>query len=309
MRSYLIPILFLAAATGAVAQQNPTFAQYMFNGLAINPAYAGSQGALSASFLARMQNVGLPGAPNTQTFTAHTPLLNQRMGLGVLFVNDRLSVIGQSGFHVSYAYRLPINRGGATLSFGLQAGGSFYNAEYSQLDLFNNPGNGTSDPAFSNDVRSIRPNIGAGVYFTTKLSYVGLSMPSMANNVFERGNNLQTVYQAVPLILTAGHVFTVNRVLKLKPNFLLKLVDNRPVEYDLNLNALFDEVLWVGASFKSSKSVVTLLQFKVNDQLQLGYTYTITTGPLRTVELGTHEFMVNYRFWFNKRGVVTPRYF
>ncbi|MFM9075871.1 MAG: type IX secretion system membrane protein PorP/SprF, partial [Bacteroidota bacterium] len=94
-----------------------------------------------------------------------------------------------------------------------------------------------------------------------------------------------------------------------KPNFLLKLVDNRPVEYDLNLNALFYVVLWVGASFKSSKSVVTLLQFKVNDQLQLGYTYTITTGPLRTVELGTHEFMVNYRFWFNKRGVVTPRYF
>jgi len=309
MRAYLIIILFITAVAGAVAQQNATFAQYMFNGLAINPAYAGSQGALSASFLSRFQNVGLEGAPNTQTFTAHTPLLNQRVGLGVLFIHDKLSVVGQSGFHVSYAYRLPISKGNATLSFGVQAGGSFYNAEYSKLDLFNNPGNGTSDPAFSNDVRSVRPNIGAGVYLTTKMTYVGLSMPSMANNVFDRGSNLQTVYQAVPMILTAGHVFTVNRVLKLKPNFLFKLIDNRPVEYDLNLNALFDEVLWVGASFKSSKDVVTLLQFKVNDQLQVGYTYTITNNPLRVVENGTHEFMLNYRFWFNRRGVVTPRYF
>ena len=44
----------------------------MFNGLAINPAYAGSHGALSANFLYRFQNVGLPGAEYADIFNSFT---------------------------------------------------------------------------------------------------------------------------------------------------------------------------------------------------------------------------------------------
>jgi type IX secretion system PorP/SprF family membrane protein len=138
---------------------------------------------------------------------------------------------------------------------------------------------------------------------------VGLSMPSMVNNIFDRGENITTVYQNVPVILTAGHVFTLNRIFKLKPSFLFKMVDGQPVEFDLNANLLYDEVLWLGMSYKSSKQVALLMQFKVNDQFQFGYSYTITAGPIRTVELGSHEIMLNYRFWFNKKGVISPRYF
>jgi hypothetical protein len=87
------------------------------------------------------------------------------------------------------------------------------------------------------------------------------------------------------------------------------VVDQKPVEFDINANLLYDEVLWLGLSYKSSKQVVMLTQFKINDQLQFGYSYTISAGPIRTAELGSHEVMVNYRFWYNKRGVVSPRYF
>ncbi len=309
MRIFLTGFVALFFFSAASAQQAATYSQYMFNTLAINPAYAGSHDALSITALGRFQNVGLSGAPNTQTFSAHSPLNNSRVGVGLLVVHDELSVIGQTGVHFSYAYRLPIKKDKATLSFGLQGGMSMYSAEYTKLDLFNNANNGTPDDAFSKDIRDSRPNIGAGVYYSTQTSYVGLSMPSMLNNVFERGKDFTTVYQNVPIILTGGHVFTLNRILKLKPNFLFKMVDGKPVEFDINANMLFDEVLWFGLSYKSSKQVVTLLQFKINDQLQFGYSYTISAGPIRTVELGSHEVMVNYRFWFNKKGVVSPRYF
>lgn len=310
MKRYTILLLLLFTGTGiSVAQQAATYAQYMFNGLAINPAYAGSQDALNISFLGRLQNVGLPGAPNTQTFSAHTPLLNERMGVGVLFIRDNMSVINQSGVHFSYSYRIPLNRHKAALSFGLQGGASIYNAEYTQLDLFNNPNSGSTDPVFANNIRSTKPNIGAGVYFTTSRSYIGLSMPSMASNVFERGADYTTVYQAVPMMLTAGHVFNLNRAVKWKPNFLFKLVDNKPVEIDINNMLLFDEVLWLGFSYKSSKQMVFLTQFKINDQLQAGYSYSVSGGPLRVIQLGSHEFMVSYRFLFNKKGVISPRYF
>ncbi len=304
MRIFLTGFAVLLCSTLVSAQQTATYSQYMFNTLAINPAYAGSHDALSVSALGRFQNVGLPGAPNTQTFSAHTPLLNNRIGVGMLVVNDQLSVINQTGVHFSYSYRLPVNDKGATISFGLQGGMSMYNAQYSRLEVYNG-----NDPAFRQDIRDTRPNIGAGVYYSHPTSYVGLSMPTMVNNAFERGQDITTVYQNIPIILTGGHVFTLNRILKLKPNFLFKVVDNQPVEFDINANMLFDEVLWFGLSYKSSKQIVTLAQFKINDQLQFGYSYTVSAGPIRTAELGSHELMVNYRFWFNKKGVVSPRYF
>lgn len=307
MKKILLPLLFSLVATVLSAQQVATYSQYMFNGLAINPAYAGQHGALSASALARFQNVGLRGAPNTQTFTAHSPLVGRRASVGMLVIHDKLSVISQTGVHLSYAYRIPLNtnlRNQTILSFGMQGGLSMYNAKYSSLDVYQNP-----DPAFDEDIRESRPNIGGGVFMSNNDFYVGLSLPSMLNNVFDRGEQYETVYQNKPFFLTGGYVFFINRMLKLKPNFLFKVVDNRPVEFDLNVNALFDEVLWVGLSYKSSKQVVLITQVQVNEQIQVGYSYTISAGPIRTVELGSHELMVNYRFLYNKKGVVSPRYF
>ena len=315
LRLYCIPVLVLFACTIGWTQQAATYSQYMFNGLAINPAYAGSHGVLSATALARFQNVGLRGAPNTQTFAVHSPLLNKRVSLGLLVVHDQLSVINQTGVHFSYAYRIPVRRHAnntATLSFGLQGGISMYSARYTDLDLYSNspanPNPGT-DMSFSEDIRESRPNVGAGVFYSQKNAYLGISMPTMINNVFDRGNGYETVHQSIPVIVAGGYVYPLNNLLKLKPNFLFKVVDNRPIEFDINANLLFDEVLWAGLSYKSSKQIALMTELQLTDQLQFGYSYTISAGPIRTVELGSHEVMINYRFRFNEKGVVSPRYF
>jgi type IX secretion system PorP/SprF family membrane protein len=304
MVRYYLFILSLIG-TPALAQQAATYVQYMNNTLAINPAYVGSQGALSATALARFQNVGLKGAPNTQTFSVHSPLQNERLALGMLVIHDQLSVINQTGVHFSYAYRLPLNRkDNAVISFGLQGGVSMYNAQYTELDIFQ-----PDDPAFAQNIREARPNIGAGVYFRTDRTYLGLSLPSLVNNIFDRGVGFETVYQVKPIMLMGGHVFKINRMIDLKPNFLFKMVDNRPVEFDINVNALFDDVVWAGISYKSSKQVALITQVQLTDQIQFGYSYTISAGKIRFAELGSHEVMLNYVFKYLKKGVVSPRYF
>ncbi len=300
MRKILL-LIALSVSIKVSAQQVATYAQYMFNGLAINPAYAGSQDALSASFLERFQNVGLKGAPQTETFSIHSPLVNKRVGLGLLVVHDKVGVIDQTGVNAIYAYRIPMNNK-AILSLGIQGGISMYKADYTQLLLLQNP-----DPVFNQNVRQNRPNFGAGIYYYNKLGYLGLSMPNMLNNVFNTGD--PTVYQNVPIIFNGGYVFTLNRMLKLKPNFLLKIMDGRTVELDVNANMLFDEVLWLGVSYKSSKTVAFLTELQLNDQFRFGYSYQITAGPLTVADLGSHEVMLNYRFKYFKKGVVTPRYF
>ena len=302
IRTAAFCIAFLFVAGSSQGQQQATYAQYMFNGLAINPAYAGSHQALSVSFLQRFQNVGMPGAPTTQSLSIHTPLNNERVALGLLLVHDKISVINQTGINGIYAYRLPLKKH-ATLSFGLQAGISTYSAKYSQLTTYQ------PDLVFLQDVYQTRPNMGFGVYYSNDKGYAGVSMPHLMNNIFDHGSNFETVHQSMPIIVTGGYVFKLNWLLKLKPNFLFKVVDQRIVEFDVNANLLIDEVLWIGASYQMSKAVNWLVEFQVTEQFRLGYSYTTSFGPIAQAELGSHEILVNYRFKKFSKGVVTPRYF
>jgi type IX secretion system PorP/SprF family membrane protein len=302
IKYFLLVIASVTVGSNVNGQQQATFAQYMFNGLAINPAYAGSHDALSVSFLARFQNVGLSGAPNTQTLSIHSPIANERFAVGFLAIHDQIGVISQTGVNAMYAYRLPLGKGGI-LSMGVQLGVSSYRANYTQLSLYQN------DAAFASDVRQDRLNIGAGLYLTKPLWYVGISMPHMMNNVFDRGNSLETIYQNIPVLLTGGYVFTLSRMLKVKPNFLFKAVDSRIVELDLNANFLFDDVVWVGVSYKFTNTITMLTELQVTDQLRFGYAYSMATGPIRQAEVGSHEMLVQYRFKFNMKGVVSPRFF
>ncbi|NJN42661.1 MAG: type IX secretion system membrane protein PorP/SprF, partial [Flammeovirgaceae bacterium] len=276
--------------------------QYMFNGLAINPAYAGMHEALSINLSSRFQNVGLEGAPNTQSFALHSPLNNERVALGLMVVHDKISVIGQTGINGMYAYRIPLP-GNGTLSLGIQGGVGIYRALYSNLDSYQ------TDPVFQNDVNEVRPNVGAGVIFYTPKYYVGLSMPHMVNNVFDRGVNFETVYQSNPVILTGGYVFKLSRAVIFKPNALIKMSDSRAVEFDLNANFLFDDVIWAGVSYKFSNALTLLTEIKITEQFRAGYSYSFTTGPISKAELGSHELYLNYRFRFKIAGIVSPRYF
>ena len=300
-RKYLLFTLLFSLAGMSYGQQQAMFAQYMFNGLAINPAYAGSQEALSLNVLSRFQNVGLPGAPTTQTLGIHTPLLNQRVALGLLVMHDNISVINQTGVSGIYAYRIPLGKG--KLSMGIQAGFSSYQAAYSKLVTYQ------QDLVFSQDVRQTRPNFGMGLYYSTKLWYAGISLPHMMSDIFQRGANFETIHQSVPLILTGGYVFTLNRMMKIKPNFMFKTVDSRIVEFDLNANLLLDEVLWLGVSYNFSHAVTGLIEMQATDKFRLGYSYTVAMGPIQSAELGSHEILLSYRFKNFSKGIVTPRYF
>jgi type IX secretion system PorP/SprF family membrane protein len=302
MRKIILLILSFTISVAAVAQQQATFAQYMFNGLAINPAYAGQHKALSASVLSRFQNIGLPGAPTTHSFSVHAPLVNQRIAVGALVVHDKIGVISQTGVNGIYAYRLPINQK-TNITLGIQGGFSSYNAVYSNLETYQ------PDAIFSRDVRQVRPNIGAGAFLNATKWYIGLSAPHLVNNVFTRANDLTTVHQNVPIILAGGYVMDISSKVKFKPNGLIKLMDNRPVEMDINANFLIDGVLWGGLSYRTSNSLNALLDLQVTDQLRFGYSYTVAFGRIKSVEIGSHEFFVGYILNYKMKGVISPRYF
>jgi type IX secretion system PorP/SprF family membrane protein len=285
-----------------LAQQQVMFTQYMFNGLAINPAYAGSHDSFSASALFREQWTGLDGAPETQTFSIHSPIKNQKMGLGALFLHDKIGVTEQTGAYLSYAYHIPFTNGGK-LAMGIQGGYTYFNARFSKVS--------STDPTFANgDVVEWQPNVGGGAYYYTKRFYAGVSVPQLVQNTFDKNNEDSDSKLVRHYFLTAGYVFDINDDLKLKPNALVKYVKGAPVEVDANVNLLIKEVVWVGFSWRSFDSVDAIFQLQITNRLQLGYAYDFSTGgEIKRVNSGSHELMLNYRIPTIRDRVVTPRYF
>jgi type IX secretion system PorP/SprF family membrane protein len=302
--SCLLIFALLLISDSIYAQQDALFTQYMFNGLVINPAYAGSQDALSATFAARKQWVGIDGSPSTQTLTAHSPLKNEKVALGLSFISDNISVTHQYGVNAIYAYRLLL-KDGNKLSFGLQAGFTQFKSQYSQLATRT-----ANDPSFSSDqVSGLLPNFGTGIYYSTHKFYAGFSVPHLISNLLNDTTVSRNSVQRRHYILHSGYVFTLSHDLKLKPSVLIKAIEGAPVQIDLNTNLLIREVLWLGVSYRSFSSLNFLTQVQITDQLRFGYSYDISVNKLNALNMGSHEIMLNYNFSFLKSKVVTPRYF
>ena len=296
-RVCLLIFILSQVLTRAFGQSEAMYAQYMFNGLAINPAYAGSHGAISLTALARFQGAGLEGSPGTQTFSGHAALQDDRMGVGFSVINDKIGVTRQSGIFGAYSYSINFDRE-SRLSFGLQAGVNFVKANFTELRIYQ-PG----DPNFNDDVRETKPNFGAGVFYTHPRFFAGLSMPQML------GTGKSRITQYNPMIVTGGAVFKVNHAIKIKPNFLVKLQDFKGVEYNINTNVLIQDVLWLGVSYRPNTSLNFLFEALLTNQLRLGYAYEAAVNEISRATNGSHEIMLNYRFRFTKRGAVDPRYF
>jgi len=293
----LLTILSLLLVTAsAMAQFEAGYSQYMFNGLAINPAYAGSQQSLSMSVISRFQSPAINGSASTQTLSAHSGIKGKKIGLGLMVITDKIGVTRQTGLYASFAYKIRFSN--STLSLGLQGGGTSVQSDYSQL-LIKQPG----DPLVAGDIREFQPNIGAGVYYHTKMFYAGLSMPQMIDELNDNFTQLK------PLIFTSGIVFRLTEALKLKPNLLVRLIDGQLVELNYNMNLLIHEILWVGVSYRPTSSIAGLIEIQITDQLRLGYAYDATLSELRRADSGSHEILLNYRLRFSKKKVVNPSYF
>lgn len=310
-------LLILGISSSQVwAQQDKMFSQYMFNMMALNPAYAGSRDVLSMSALYRNQWAGLPGAPQTATFTADMPLNNERVGIGLQLYGDKAGVIQETGAFASYAFRIKVGDK-STLALGLQAGASSYQANLTEVKT--SP-DGQIDPAFASNISKILPNFGTGIYLSNDRTYLSISVPRLIKNKLSEYNvgDLRSV-QARQAYLAAGFVVGISPVVKMKPSFLVKYADGAPLGFDANINFWFADRIALGASIRRNQfsswtkyttdAVVGILEVQLTDQFRFGYSYDRTMSNLQSVAPSSHEIMIRYELGFGKNRILTPRYF
>lgn len=293
------------------AQFDALFTNYMFNEMFINPAYAGSNGAMNATLLHRQQWVNFSGRPVTTSFSMHGPVINDKMGVGLSVLNERIGVLQRNLIYGDYAYRIKVQDKG-TLALGLMAGLDMQINRFSELKVSDN---GISDPQLSlNSPNLVAPNMGTGVYYHTKSFYGGFSIPRLIDNQvsFSGGGAVKTSkvqFKKFTYYFTAGNMFTINDELKLRANAMIKYVAAAPLQMDLGANLLIKEMFWTGLSFRTGSAISLLLGYQVNNQFLVNYSYDYGVNQIQKYSQGSHEFVLSYLFAYKGKKVVTPRYF
>lgn len=312
MRKFIISLVVIVVFFEAVtAQQDAQYTQYMYNTITINPAYAGSRGALSIAALHRSQWVGLDGAPTTQTLNIHTPT-GRRVGLGLSILNDEIGngTSQETYFDAAFSYTISTGDQGK-LSFGLKAGGHLLNLDFTKLSGFTEEQGANG---FPNIDQKFSPNFGAGVYYHTDHFYVGLSVPNFLQTKHFDSSGASTSYLAKERMnwyLITGYVFDLNRNLKFKPALLFKAVEGAPLQADLSASFLISDKFSLGAAYRWDAALSVLVGFQITNQFMLGLAYDKETTELGNTAFndGSFEIFLRYELLKNPKRVVTPRFF
>ncbi|URC14349.1 type IX secretion system membrane protein PorP/SprF [Flavobacterium sp. B183] len=298
-----IIVMFLFFTVVCSAQQDAQYTQYMYNTMAINPAYAGSRGALSVFGLYRTQWVGLDGAPETSTFAINTPLNNSNLGLGVSLVNDKIGPTNENTLSADLSYSVPTSEI-FKLSFGIKATANLFNLDVNKL----NPEN-QGDPQFQNLNNRITPNIGAGVYWHSDKAYLGLSIPNFIETNRFNDDDTAIFKDKINYYLMAGYVFDLDYYIKFKPALLTKMVQGAPLQVDVSGNFMFNDKFVIGLAYRWSASVSAMAGFQITDGLYVGYGYDHETTNLRRYNSGSHEVFLRFEFLNNYNRITSPRFF
>ena len=307
--------IFTGGFSGVHAQQIPQFSQYMFNGLYINPAYAGYKENMYAHLMYRNQWIGMDGSPQTALLGIDGDL-GRGSNLGLVYANDQIGALSTNGVMLTYAFRFQVSEE-ARFAIGLSAGAIYYGLNRSKID--------PQELEIAMTKNVWKPQIDAGIYFDTEVFYAGFSAMGLMPNRVDSG--VMQIMRADPnYFLTFGGMIRLNSNLAFAPSTLLKTDFKSPLCWDLNLMAIYAERLWFGVSYRTglnltykdrnfspeqlrqTNALAVIVEVFITENLRLGAAYDFDLNSLTTEYNGGIEVSLGYYLLKPRRYYSNPRY-
>lgn len=276
----------LVSSLALHAQQDPLYSQYLTNPLIFNPAYTGLNNAFNASFSYRNQWAGFEGAPTTLNANAHMSIVDNKVGVGALLLQDQMGISKTTEFHAFGSYKLALEDE-MVLSFGMQFGLVGFRNDYSELNV-------DPDPVFAQTERASKPNVGAGAILKANKFLVGLSVPRLLQTkITSAGQDFQLYNQHYYLF--GSYVHYLGTRLRLKPSILFRGVKGAPLSTDLNFNINIDTKYTAGAYTRNFKAYGLLVQGWFFEKYRFGYTFEVPTNKSVGASFTSHEITIGIK--------------
>ena len=314
-KSILLTFLMSICFTAVYGQQDAQYTQFMFNKLSLNPGYAVSTDYACISCLHRSQWTGLDGAPTSQSLNARLPMLKRNVGFGISVNHDVIGPTNSWSFSGIYAYRFRINEK-HSLGIGLQGTLRRYQVDWDETSTIQ-----SGDGLVPTGIQSkMIPNVGIGLYYYTQDYYLGVSMPHILEGDLTMydgpAGNSDFSREETHLFIMGGIIFRISDAVKFKPAFLLKYVQDTPLDLDLNGSFIFFDKFWAGLSYRMGgsydsfgESLDLLLQLQATQNIRVGLSYDFTLSKLKDYNNGTYEFVLDYCLNPGNERLTNPRFF
>lgn len=304
-RIYLL-VFFAFFLSELKAQQHIGNTQFLWNQMAINPAYAGSGDALQTGLFYRNQWAGLEGAPTTENIFVHAPVSKQGFGAGLNLMRDRIGIARDLSAEASFSYKMRFNAG--SLSLGLSA---MYGSQ--RMDWLSTDPYTMGDQAIPfADIAEHTFNFGFGAFFRSERFFAGFSIPRLLEQearFMSPESGVQAIVQGRRhLYATLGGIVPLSASLDLQPIAMLRYVEGAPFQSDFGALLHFNDLLWVGATMRWGDSVSLLVDYDINRQLRVGYAFDYTLSRLQG-HAGSHEFFLGFALLKKRDGYNHPRFF
>lgn len=312
--------LTIAAGLAAFAQQDPQFSQNMFNKLATNPGYAGTNDAICATLIGRQQWMGFidgnQGIPKTYLLSVDAKVQALRGGLGLTVFSDQLGF--EKNLQAKLAYSYHIQLGAGVLGVGPEIG--ILQKSLGGDWIATDPWQG--DPAIPTNSSKLTYDIGFGAFYTIPQKlYFGISSTHLTESALsdsETRNYPTTTPVSVDYnytiarhyYVTAGYMFPVSSTFDIEPSVFVKS-DAASTQLDLNVRGIYNKMFWGGVSYRLTDAIVAMVGFEragiggPNGSLKFGYSYDITTSTIKNHSSGSHELMLGYCFKVASKPKVT----
>ena len=315
MKNLLFILLFCLTAAVAFGQQDRQNTQFMQYKLGYNPGYAGSYESACITALHRSQWLGLDGAPEATILTFNMPLFNQKVGIGLNLERFSLGLFEQYNMDGVYSYRIRLGQG--SLGIGVQASVRSIEGNFQQSVAIEDPGLDESISMVQEN--KFLFNFGSGIYYHSPKFYFGISIPRFLKNNIDFAEEGNVISREVNhFYMMTGYSIDLGEKTRMRPQVLVRYVDNAPIDADANLNFIFNNRYIIGATYRLGgdqkngvgESIDLLVSAQLTNNLTFGVSYDITLSELKEYSNGSIEVALQYCFGKSEGSeYVNPRFF
>ena len=281
------------------AQYDARLSQYFMAKPYYNPAVAGATENLNILALARLEWVGMSGAPMSFFVTSDMPLNigKTQHGIGLAVYTESIGLFMNTHVGAQYAYKYKLF--GGVISGGLQIGLVNQSFDGSKVEMVESEFHQETDAAIPTEqVSGMGLDLNFGIYYNHKRFYAGFGMTHLTQPELQLDENAYTYIGRSFNLMGGYNIQLRNPLIELQPSVFL-LTDMQSFHADITARLEYNKMFNGGISYRVNESVGVMFGVKIG-RFQAGYAYDFPITALGRASSGSHELCLRYAMKLNK---------
>jgi len=281
MKLKIIITLLLIAPLLGKGQFNPQLSQLIKTLEFVNPGYNASKDQASATLLYRKQWMGLNGAPQTMAANINVPVNKWHTGFGANALVETFGLTTFSNIDLTACVDVKVSNS-SYLTFGLSGGAEIRRIDMEKAVYIGDP------PFYASQFNDEYLHAAFGLNFFGKNIHLGASAHYSQLKGLRYTNN-----EPLSIFVNGSYLISINSDWALKPSMLFKTWGGYS-NLDAGVFVLYRDILWFGASYRTTKAFILFADIKITNSTRLGYSFDTGLSSAPILRHNSHEIRLEF---------------